>query len=142
MKMQEQMQEMEQSVLHTYNRFPIVLDHGEGVYLYDTEGKKYLDFCAGIAVFALGYNQPKFNAAVKAQIDIRTDGKAGMGSEPAAHIDIDLCHLGSGILRTCCFITVCCVGICLGFFFLFFVGCVHCRNGDSHHRSQYQNQRQ
>lgn len=45
----------EQSVLHTYNRFPVVFDHGKGIRLYDTDGKEYLDFGAGIAVFALGY---------------------------------------------------------------------------------------
>ena len=44
----------EQYLLHTYNRYPLALDHGDGVYLYETEGKKYLDFFAGIAVFALG----------------------------------------------------------------------------------------
>ncbi|MBO6148342.1 MAG: aspartate aminotransferase family protein [Lachnospiraceae bacterium] len=55
--------------LHTYNRFPIVLDHGEGVYLYDAEGKRYLDFAAGIAVFALGYGNRDFDNALKAQID-------------------------------------------------------------------------
>ena len=42
--------EAEENLLHVYNRFPIVLDHGEDVYLYDAEGKKYLDFAAGIAV--------------------------------------------------------------------------------------------
>ena len=46
----------ESELLHTYNRFPLVLDHGDGVYLYDTDGKKYLDFAAGIAVQALGYS--------------------------------------------------------------------------------------
>ncbi len=59
----------EQYLLHTYNRYPLALDHGDGVYLYDTEGKKYLDFFAGIAVFALGYNNKEFNDAVKAQVD-------------------------------------------------------------------------
>ena len=59
----------EQSIIHTYNRFPMVLDHGEGVYLYDVEGKKYLDFAAGIAVCALGYNVPEYNEALKKQID-------------------------------------------------------------------------
>ena len=44
----------EQYLMHTYNRYQIVLEKGEGVYLYDNEGKKYLDFTAGIAVFALG----------------------------------------------------------------------------------------
>ena len=55
--------------MHTYNRFPIVLDHGQGVYLYDTDGKKYLDFTAGIAVQALGYGDQEYNEALKAQID-------------------------------------------------------------------------
>ena len=59
----------EEVLLHTYNRYPVVLDHGEGVYLYDSDGKKYLDFCAGIAVFALGYNNPEFNEALKGQVD-------------------------------------------------------------------------
>lgn len=62
-------QAAEQVIMHTYNRFPVILDHGEGVYLYDDESKKYLDFGAGIAVFALGYNNPQFNAALKSQID-------------------------------------------------------------------------
>lgn len=61
--------EAENSLLHTYKRYEIILDKGEGVYLYDTEGKKYLDFAAGIAVFALGYNVKEYNDAIKAQID-------------------------------------------------------------------------
>ena len=56
MKMNEYMERTEQVVLHTYNRFPVVFEKGEGVHLYDTEGKEYLDFGAGIAVFALGYH--------------------------------------------------------------------------------------
>ncbi|KIR01996.1 Acetylornithine aminotransferase [Lachnospiraceae bacterium TWA4] len=59
----------EEALLHVYNRYQIILDHGDGMYLYDSEGKKYLDFCAGIAVFALGYNNERFNNAVKAQVD-------------------------------------------------------------------------
>ncbi|SKB59700.1 acetylornithine/N-succinyldiaminopimelate aminotransferase [Lachnospiraceae bacterium] len=62
-------EEGEKNLLHTYNRFPIVLDHGEGVYLTDVDGKKYLDFASGIAVFALGYNDPEYNDALKKQID-------------------------------------------------------------------------
>ena len=69
MNMNEQMQQSEKSILHTYNRFPVVLDHGEGCWLYDTEGKKYLDFAAGIAVNALGYHYPGYDEALKAQID-------------------------------------------------------------------------
>lgn len=68
-KMQEYIEEAEAALLHTYNRYQIVLDKGEGVYLYDLEGKRYLDFCAGIAVFALGYHNQKYNDALKAQID-------------------------------------------------------------------------
>ena len=52
--MKEYIAEAEKDLLHTYNRDQIVLDKGEGVHLYDTDGKKYLDFVAGIAVFALG----------------------------------------------------------------------------------------
>ncbi|MCI9479516.1 MAG: aspartate aminotransferase family protein [Lachnospiraceae bacterium] len=59
----------EEAVLHTYNRYPLVLEKGEGVYLYDTEGKKYLDFAAGIAVQALGYHYPGYDEALKRQID-------------------------------------------------------------------------
>lgn len=59
----------EGAVLHTYNRYPLVLEKGEGVYLYDTEGKQYLDFAAGIAVQALGYHYPGYDEALKAQID-------------------------------------------------------------------------
>lgn len=69
MSMNEQMNHAEESILHTYNRFPVMFDHGEGCYLYDTEGKKYLDFAAGIAVNALGYHYPKYDEALKAQID-------------------------------------------------------------------------
>lgn len=45
------------------------MDHGDGAYLYDPEGKKYLDFSAGYAVSSLGYNNKEFNDALKAQID-------------------------------------------------------------------------
>lgn len=58
----------EKYFLHTYNRYPIVFERGEGVYLYDTDGKEYLDFGAGIAVFALGYGNREYNAALEAQI--------------------------------------------------------------------------
>ncbi len=67
--MKEYIDQAERDLLHTYNRFQIVLDKGEGVYLYDMEGKKYLDFCAGIAVFALGYGNAAYNDALKGQID-------------------------------------------------------------------------
>ncbi|MBR4668783.1 MAG: aspartate aminotransferase family protein [Butyrivibrio sp.] len=67
--MKEYIEEAEKALLHTYNRYQIVLDKGEGVYLYDLEGKKYLDFVSGIAVFALGYHYKDYDDALKAQID-------------------------------------------------------------------------
>ncbi len=67
--MKEYIEQAEKDLLHTYNRYQIVLDRGEGVHLYDIEGKEYLDFCAGIAVFALGYGHKSFNDVLKAQID-------------------------------------------------------------------------
>lgn len=69
MRMKEYIEEAEKALLHTYNRYQIVLDRGEGVYLYDIEGKKYLDFASGIGVFALGYGNREYNDALKAQID-------------------------------------------------------------------------
>ena len=67
--MKEYIAEAEKDLLHTYNRYQIVLDKGDGVYLYDIDGKKYLDFVAGIAVCALGYGNKEYNDALKAQID-------------------------------------------------------------------------
>ena len=69
MKSEALIAQAEQDLLHTYNRYQIVLDRGEGTYLYDVEGKRYLDFCAGIAVFALGYHYPGYDEALKDQID-------------------------------------------------------------------------
>ncbi|MCD8198489.1 MAG: aspartate aminotransferase family protein [Lachnospiraceae bacterium] len=62
-------EQAEEAILHTYNRYQIVLDHGEGVHLYDVNGKEYLDFAAGIAVQSLGYNNKKYTQALKDQID-------------------------------------------------------------------------
>lgn len=69
MNSQEYMERTEQVVLHTYNRFPVVFEKGEGVWLTDVEGKKYLDFGAGIAVFALGYGNKAYEDALKNQIE-------------------------------------------------------------------------
>ena len=67
--MHKYIEQTEEAVLHTYNRLPVVLEKGEGVYLYDIEGKQYLDFAAGIAVFALGYHYPGLDEVMKEQID-------------------------------------------------------------------------
>lgn len=66
---QEYIEKAESEIYKTYNRFPIVFDHGDGVRLYDTDGEEYLDFGAGIAVMGLGYNDPEFNEALKEQVD-------------------------------------------------------------------------
>ena len=62
-------QQADDAILYTYNRFPIALEKGRGVYLYDTEGKQYLDFASGIGVCSLGYGHPKYTKALKTQID-------------------------------------------------------------------------
>lgn len=67
--MKQYIEEAEAALLHTYNRYQVVLDKGDGVYLYDIEGKKYLDFASGIGVFALGYHNEMYNDALKGQID-------------------------------------------------------------------------
>lgn len=64
----EKVQAAEENLLHIYNRFPVTLDYGEGVYLYDTDGKQYLDFAAGIAVMGLGYHNKELEEALKEQI--------------------------------------------------------------------------
>lgn len=69
MESQKYVDMAEENLIHTYNRYQIVLEKGEGVYLYDLEGKKYLDFTSGIAVFALGYGNEAYNNALKEQID-------------------------------------------------------------------------
>ena len=67
--MQNYIDEAEKALLHTYNRYQVVFEKGEGVYLYDMDGKRYLDFVSGIAVFALGYHHKEYNDALKEQID-------------------------------------------------------------------------
>ena len=67
--MRNKITEAEKYLIHSYNRYPVMLDHGEDVYLYDTEGKKYLDFGGGIAVCALGYSNETYKNALKEQID-------------------------------------------------------------------------
>lgn len=74
----------EEKLIHTYNRYQIVLDKGEGVRLYDKNGKEYLDFGAGIAVFALGYQNKEYNDALKAQIDKLIHTSNYFYNEPAA----------------------------------------------------------
>ena len=58
-----------QYLLQTYKRLPIEIDHADGVYIYGKDGKKYLDFFGGIAVNALGYNNPRVKAAIIGQVE-------------------------------------------------------------------------
>ncbi|MDD4113113.1 MAG: aminotransferase class III-fold pyridoxal phosphate-dependent enzyme, partial [Herbinix sp.] len=67
--MKQIIDEAEKLLMHTYNRYKVVLDHGKDMYLYDIDGKEYLDFVSGIGVFALGYNNKKYNEALKKQVD-------------------------------------------------------------------------
>ena len=69
MEKQQCIERAGQALYHIYNRFPVVFDRGEGVYLYDTDGTQYLDFGAGIAVMGLGYGCKELNDAVKEQVD-------------------------------------------------------------------------
>ena len=69
MEKEQYMDRAEHALYKIYNRFPVVFDRGEGVYLYDTDGTEYLDFGAGIAVMALGYGCREFQEAVKDQVD-------------------------------------------------------------------------
>lgn len=81
--MQKMIDDAESVLLHTYNRFQVVFDHGDGVRLYDTNNKEYLDFVSGIGVFALGYNVKSYNDALKAQIDKITHTSNYYYNEPA-----------------------------------------------------------
>ncbi|MBO5159701.1 MAG: aspartate aminotransferase family protein [Lachnospiraceae bacterium] len=74
----------ESAILHTYNRFQVVFDRGEGVYLYDNTGKQYLDFASGIGVQSLGYGNEEYKQALKDQIDKLTHISNLYYSEPMA----------------------------------------------------------
>lgn len=69
MKQEEYIKRAEENLFHVYNRFPVVFDHGQGVYLYDTDGKKYLDAGSGIGVMALGYGDPEYNCILHEQLE-------------------------------------------------------------------------
>lgn len=84
MGMNDTIKKAEEHLLHTYNRYPVVFDHGKGVRLYDTDGKEYLDFCAGIAVYALGYGNKRYEDAVKRQVEKITHTSNYYYSEPLA----------------------------------------------------------
>ena len=69
MEKKDHIEKSENALLHVYNRFPVVFDHGEGMRLYDTDGKAYLDFGSGIGVMAFGYGHPDYTGALHEQVD-------------------------------------------------------------------------
>ncbi|MBO5551091.1 MAG: aminotransferase class III-fold pyridoxal phosphate-dependent enzyme, partial [Lachnospiraceae bacterium] len=79
-------------LLKVYNRFPIVIERGEGCRLYDDRGKEYLDFAAGIAVYALGYGNKEFNDVLKKQIDMIMHTSNLYYNEPACIAAKELCR--------------------------------------------------
>ena len=89
-KTQQIINNVEENVIHTYNRYQIALDRGEGMYLYDAEGKKYLDFGSGIGVFALGYGNKEYNDAVKAQVDKLIHTSNYFYNEPASQAAVKM----------------------------------------------------
>ncbi|MCH7778906.1 MAG: aminotransferase class III-fold pyridoxal phosphate-dependent enzyme, partial [Gemmatimonadetes bacterium] len=58
---------MSDALMPTYARIPIAFERGEGAYLFTADGRRYLDFAAGIAVNALGHTHPHLVAALNAQ---------------------------------------------------------------------------
>ena len=69
MNTKECMTQSDDALLHVYNRYPIVFEKGEGVYLYDTDGKRYLDAAAGIGVMAYGYGNPEYTQSITSQAE-------------------------------------------------------------------------
>lgn len=90
---EEVIQASNDAYLAIYRRFPVVFEHGEGVYLYDVKGKRYLDFGAGIAVMGLGYGHRRYNEALKAQIDKLLHTSNLFYHEPGARAARRLCEV-------------------------------------------------
>ncbi len=68
MNQQEIIEHAEEHLFHVYNRFPVVFERGEGMYLYDVDQKGYLDFAAGIGVSAFGYGDEEYQKCLMEQI--------------------------------------------------------------------------
>ena len=91
--MQKLIEETDKHLIQAYKRYPVAFDHGEGVYLYDVEGKKYLDFGGGIAVCALGYSDDFYKDALKAQIDKGMHFSNYFYSEPLREAAENICEI-------------------------------------------------
>ena len=81
----------EQYVMHTYSRFPVAVDHGKGATVWDTEGKEYIDFTAGIAVSSLGYNNEGWVNAITQQASKLGHISNLFYAEPYAKVAQKLC---------------------------------------------------
>ena len=92
MTSQEIMALTDQYIMHTYGRFPVAVDHGEGATLYDPEGRAYIDFTSGIGVSALGYGNQPWADAIAAQAKKLGHISNLFYSEPAAKLAEILCR--------------------------------------------------
>lgn len=89
------MDKAEENLLHVYNRFPVVFDHGKGVFLYDDEDEEYLDFASGIGVMAFGYGNEDYEEALVAQIKKITHTSNLFYHEPMIEAAEKLCKVSS-----------------------------------------------
>lgn len=91
------------ALMQTYARLPVTFSHGEGVYLYDTEGRRYLDAISGIAVNGLGHAHPAVTAAIHAQADklvhssnlYRIEAQEQLGAALTQVAGMDSCFFGN-----------------------------------------------
>ena len=91
------------ALMQTYARLPVTFSHGEGVYLYDTRGRRYLDAIAGIAVNGLGHAHPAVTAAIRQQADklvhtsnlYRIEAQERLGEALTAVAGMENCFFGN-----------------------------------------------
>ncbi|MCB1709996.1 MAG: aspartate aminotransferase family protein [Halioglobus sp.] len=91
------------ALMQTYARLPVTFSHGEGVYLYDTRGRRYLDAIAGIAVNGLGHAHPAVTAAIRQQADklvhtsnlYRIEAQEQLGEALTAVAGMENCFFGN-----------------------------------------------
>jgi|TARA_R110002072_G_scaffold58896_2_gene149727 acetylornithine aminotransferase len=91
------------ALMQTYARLPVTFSHGEGVYVYDTEGRRYLDAISGIAVNGLGHAHPAVTAAIREQADklvhtsnlYRIEAQEQLGTVLTQVADMDTCFFGN-----------------------------------------------
>lgn len=85
----------EERLLHVYNRFPVVFNHGKGVFLYDEDDEAYLDFASGIGVMAFGYGNEEYEDALISQIKKITHTSNLYYHEPMVEAAEKLCEVSS-----------------------------------------------